>query len=315
MHESGEMNRDHTPVFVGIDGGGSSTRLLIIDEEGRTLKAVRSGPANPLVVGWDRAYASLDEVAQSWDEFGWTVVGLVAGLAGSDRVEVRAKWLQYFDKWSVEKFWLTGDYRIAWAALNHGQPGMIVIVGTGAIVYAESQYQAVRRGGYGWKFGDLGSGIWLGTEACKAALAQWEGAGEKSALTPMVCEQLQVTNPVELLEYWYGPRFDPRSAADLAKDVVQLAEFDAVAYGIVTRAARGLTRLMLSALEPLDWNCDPVGVTGGLAHALKPWLEREWWSCGRLEPLSAVRLEPVSGAAILAKLWTEQERKADGGTD
>ncbi len=308
------MDDERRQVFVGIDGGGTSSRLMVTDGEGHGLVESRSGPANALVVGWDRAKSSLDVLREQCQRGEWHLAGLVAGLAGSDRLAVRQGWLKYFQDWPVDKLWLTGDYRIAWAALTHGRPGLITIVGTGSIVYAEDGVRTVRRGGYGWKFGDVGSGIWLGTEAAKAALAQWEGWGEPTALAEVVAERYHVAGTAALLEYWYGPLFDQRAAADLAPEVVALAAQDSSAHRIVAGAARGLTALMLSAIDDLDWQQSRVGVTGGLAPRLMPWLEREWWSRGRTEPLHHVNAEPVEGAAILARLWVSQERVADGGT-
>ena len=76
--------------------------------------------------------------------------------------------------------------------------GYCVVAGTGA--------GAIRiRGGEidrvvdlaGWQLGDLGSGYWLGHEAAKAAVAEMEGRGPATALTPALLEALSIADAGE----------------------------------------------------------------------------------------------------------------------
>lgn len=308
------MNLRRTgPCFAGLDGGGSSTRLQLTDASGKLLFEANAGPTNILVVGWEQAKAAFEAL---WDEvvrLDVDVAAMVAGLAGSDRPEVHSGWVDYFTRLPLQRFWVTGDYQVAWAALGGGGPAVIAIVGTGSVVYASDGIRSVRRGGYGWRFGDVASGVWLGTEAAKSVLAAWEGWGEETALVDLVMRRWNVKQPQELLAYWYGPSFDPHLAANLAADVVSLAESDTVSHRIVTEACQGLTKLMANALAQLHWTGGAIGVSGGLATVLMPWLEREWWSQGHKERLSRSPVEPVVGAAMLARMWSEQRRSADGG--
>ena len=46
----------------------------------------------------------------------------------------------------------------------------------------------------GWQLGDLGSGYWLGHEAAKAAVAEMEGRGPATALTPALLEAMNIAN-------------------------------------------------------------------------------------------------------------------------
>ena len=47
----------------------------------------------------------------------------------------------------------------------------------------------------GWLIGDVGSGSWLGLRALRAALADLEGRGSPTTLTPLVAAQLGVVLP------------------------------------------------------------------------------------------------------------------------
>lgn len=301
-------------IFLGIDGGGTSCRLVAITEDGQTILEARAGPANALVVGFDRARESLDSLWRECQQLGH-IAGVVVGLAGADRPALKARWVRYFKTWSVERFWLVGDYRIAWAALTAGAPGLVAILGTGSIVYAEDGQRSVRKGGFGWQLGDVGSGIWLGSAAVKAALGDWEGTGPKTQLTTVVASRWPVEDAKTLLAYWYGPEFDVRTTADLAQDVLALAPIDTVTERLIRHAAAAVVGMMLSAMGDLVWRAYPVGVAGGLSASLLPWLKREWWSHGRPEPLELVTEPAQQGAAHLARMWTQQGREADGAND
>ena len=40
-------------TYLGVDGGGTKTAFLLIDESGRVLASHTEGPAYYLEVGWD----------------------------------------------------------------------------------------------------------------------------------------------------------------------------------------------------------------------------------------------------------------------
>ena len=92
----------------------------------------------------------------------------------------------------------TGDLLAMFASVTLATDGYCVVAGTGA--------GAIRiRGGEidrvvdlaGWQLGDLGSGYWLGHEAAKAAVAEMEGRGPATALTPALLEALNIANTGE----------------------------------------------------------------------------------------------------------------------
>lgn len=300
--------------YLAVDGGGSSTRLRFEEAGSSCSGEERAGPSNLLVVGPERADAAMSEALAHAPVEPARVAGAVIGLAGADRPEVRAHWLRFFLARGFPRVWVVGDYRLAWAALAAGSPAIVAIVGTGSIVWGEGEGRQLRAGGYGSRLGDVASGLWLGTEAVRAALADWEGVGSKTALSELVSRRFGASGAEALVSRWYAPAFDPRGPAELAAAVLDLAETDAVARRLVGGGARGLVDLIQSVRARLPgaegW---PVGVSGGLAARWRPWLEREWWSRPGAGRLTVVGCEPVAGGVLLARRWVEEGRPSDAG--
>ena len=79
--------------------------------------------------------------------------GLLAELIGAERLVV------------------THDARIAWAGATEGEPGLVVIAGTGSIAYGENaQGESARAGGWGYIYGDEGGGFDIARQALRATL-------------------------------------------------------------------------------------------------------------------------------------------------
>ena len=71
--------------YLGLDGGGSSTRALVIDDAGRIQHEWSAGASNMVVVGKERACS---EVANLLLQCG-RVDAIAAGIAAADRPWVR----------------------------------------------------------------------------------------------------------------------------------------------------------------------------------------------------------------------------------
>lgn len=283
--------------YLGIDGGGSSTRLLVVNQDNDVLYRACGGPSNVLVVGEERASHSLLDLMPEVP-----IHAVVAGLAGADRPHVRSFWLNLLNRFASQ-CWVVGDYRIAWAAATGGRSGITAIVGTGSIIYAEHKDKTRRMGGYGWRIGDAGSGIALGQAALKAVLAHIEGWGPQTGLEPAVKAWAGESTASGILDYVYRDSTEWRRVSDLARHVLALASADEVAHGIVRRQADELTRAIGAAADavklPASVSCS---LTGGLAALWHPYLQPVILSTLDRD-MTINEKEPVEGAVQLARNW------------
>lgn len=262
-------------VALGIDGGGTRTRCLVADLEGRVLGEGAAGPANCQAVGYDGAAAAVHQAAaQALDAAGVSlgnVVALCAGLAGAGRPEDQAmlaeRLLPVMAPAAVQ---VVADARIALEGAHAGKPGVVVIAGTGSIAYGlDARGHTLRAGGWGWLLGDEGSGFALGRGAVQAMLAHADGSGPATALTAAVCDAWGLERPEQAIRRIYADPVASRSdLAALAPAVVAAAEAgDRAAGRLLEQAGCDLAALAAAVLRQMDGAPAvpaPVAVTGGV---------------------------------------------------
>jgi glucosamine kinase len=124
-------------IVVGLDGGGTYTRVLCADLEGRALAYIQAGGANPRknAEAEQTVRAAIKEALWSAGVQPEQVGGMVAGISGLNSPQDVA-WATRFTTLpgvSVPPY-CVNDAVAAWAGALGLQPGIIAIGGTGSIV-------------------------------------------------------------------------------------------------------------------------------------------------------------------------------------
>lgn len=251
---------------IGIDGGGTGTRAVLADRQGRELAQGHGGPSG-LGLGIERAWASIgvacaDAFTQAGVAFDWSRCALGCGLAGVNN----AGWLAAFRAQApLDALAVESDAYTTVVGAHGGAPGLIVALGTGSIAAALDAAGACRiAGGFGFPSGDEASGAWLGMralayaqqaldgraprDAFAGALLAETGAADRDALVAWSCDANQ-TAYARLAPLVFAHRTHPYAAALIAQAGDEIGK-------------------MIDALDPL--HALPVALCGGLADALAP---------------------------------------------
>lgn len=294
---------------LGIDAGGTKTVCLLADEHGVVLAEARGEGANLQASGELSVEKVLHGVMEeAIGDRAIVPAAICLGIAGVDRPDdfavVRAIMKRIGYKARVL---IVNDALVALEAGASGQPGIVIISGTGSICYGRNaDGEAARSGGWGYVLGDEGSGYWIGRAALRAVLRQADKRGPVTALTPMLLEHFGVTQPQGLIHQVYHTNLKPAAIGALARSVqAAFREGDEVAIGILRGAANELESSALSVARRLKMAGQPFTflLAGGIFRAV-PWLQEELER--RLPvaaPRSQVRLldvEPATGAVALA---------------
>src|ERR1700687_2581885 len=171
-------------IVIGVDGGGSKTRVLVGTAEGEILATV-DGPKSAVSPGQasrsadviaDLVTRALSEIAQPGAIFPRV---LYCGVAGTGREEERGALHSALDaKELAEEVVIDSDGLIAMYDAFDDRAGILLVVGTGSIAYGRSPAgEIVRCGGWGPTFGDEGSGGWIGKRALGIVAAASGGRG------------------------------------------------------------------------------------------------------------------------------------------
>lgn len=183
---------------------------------------------------------------------------------------------------------VASDVVTAHAGALDGEPGVLLIAGTGAVALGVDDSGARLVDGWGPELGDFGSGSWLGREALRAVLRAHDGLAAPTALTAALAEPV---GPPSAVQAWLAADGAlARRLATLAPLVLDAAaDSDPVAVAIVEEAVRLLTATTASAAgSTID-----VAVHGGLTdHAgFRTALTRALEASGR-------RVVPARGGAM-----------------
>ncbi|MDQ6689588.1 MAG: hypothetical protein M3Z18_03685, partial [Gemmatimonadota bacterium] len=169
-------------IVIGVDGGGSKTRVLVGTAEGEVLATV-DGPKSAVKPG-EAAHSAeviaelvrrgLSKIAQPGALFPRV---LYCGVAGTGRDEERRALHSELDARDLaEEVIVDSDGLIAMYDAFDDRAGILLVVGTGSIAYGRSPTgEIVRCGGWGPTFGDEGSGGWIGRRALGIVAASSDG--------------------------------------------------------------------------------------------------------------------------------------------
>lgn len=284
--------------WIGVDGGGTGTRLRLQRAGGERLAQSAGGPSG-LMHGIDKAWA----VVESCIDMAFAQAGLARpsraqmaiglGLAGVNN----RQWAQAFidhDANCGQPFGLLAletDALTTLLGAHGGQPGAIVALGTGSVGEALLPDGSRREvSGWGFPVGDEASGAWLGLRAVQCLQQALDG---RAIATPFSAALLnQCGGNRDTLFVWLAQANQTRFA-QLAPLVIEHAGCDAAARQIMREAALEVAK-MANALDPAA--CLPLALCGGLAQAIQPHLP-----ASLLARLTPPQDEAVGGALHLVR--------------
>lgn len=304
-----------TGFILGIDGGGTKTAFLLTDENGAVINKLYKGPCNPNDIGMERAKALLKGgIAEICDGIPYSKITMFAGLSGGGLTGDNAQVLNsFFGKFGFYAYGNGSDIENL-LALVQSKKCILVIMGTGFIVYAVDGEKRKRISGWGQFFDEGGSGYTIGRDAVTAALCSIDGSGEKTVLESML--EARIGEPVDkhVAAFYRGGK---KYIAEFADIVFTAAnDGDKTAFKILQKNMEFAAEKIRTAAAVLGTEGDPSPVpvlfSGGIANKsdiLFPLLKGclNGVSC----TLSKIEGEPVEGALKMARriLCEKKERK------
>ena len=300
------------PLYVGLDGGGSRTLAAVYDAEGRELARSATAGSNHLLTSARRAAGELtdafDAVLEAAGARADEIAACCAGLAGVDidgrgGEEIRAAAAPLRTASAL----VVSDMEIAHTAALAAGPGVVVLAGSGSVVYGEDKHgRQAKVGGWGPVYGNEGSGYALGKAALIAAARAYDGRGPRTALLDAVLDRMGLHDFSHSPETIYSDGPSQGRIAELGKAVDLAAiEGDAEAIRILREAGRDLAHSAAAAVRRLFANepvC-PVSYQGGAIRSSRMLRESFASDLRRIDDrvqIQEPRFEPVYGAFLRA---------------
>jgi glucosamine kinase len=284
-------------IFLGIDGGGTKCKAVLMDHNQTILGVGISGPGNP-VYGVELAKNSIVESAKIALEqaksryltlcdlhLGSMVAGI--GLAGANVPQMYKEMSEWKSPFKAK--YITTDLLIACLGAHNGRDGAVMISGTGSCGYSYVKGQSTIIGAHGFPQGDKGSGAWFGLQAVEASLLSLDKIGPKTSMLNFLLEKLKVNNAEDIVAKFASK---PSSTFASVANVVFLAaqENDQVALAIIKEGAEYINTMA----RLLDDTTPPrITLIGGLTAFITPYLDAE------LQLRLAPSLSPPEVGAVL----------------
>ena len=260
-------------LYIGVDGGGTRSRALVGDREGRELGAADGGPglidpASPRESA--NAVAAVAREAARRAQIRLPVRVLWAGLAGAGNEQGRAAVEQQLQDARLARRVVVGsDVEAAHADAFGGGPGVLLVAGTGSVVRAvDPRGKVVTVGGWGALLGDECGGYGIGLEGVRGVLRSADGREPETSLTDALLPETGAARPRELAAWAVAATKGEIAALSVTVAKVSKAG-DVVAARVIHRALGAVREHMEAVLgRTSGWGGrPPVAFVGGLVRA------------------------------------------------
>jgi N-acetylglucosamine kinase-like BadF-type ATPase len=304
------------PIAIGVDGGGTHLRVAVATRQGEVLGIGKSGSGNYHNVGAEQFQANLElALSLAWEasqlpprQADAVFLGLGGVTTDEDRATIR-RIVRDVSLMPGDRIGVDHDLRIALTGGLVGDPGVVLIAGTGSSCYGRTvEGRSCLAGGWGHVLDDVGSSYWLGLQAMIAATRDFDGRGQATCLREQITEALGLTNMRQIMRRVDLEGMSRSEIASLARLTTHAAEQgDLVARRIVGQGAAELALLVSTVADKLNLASAaapiPVAVTGGLTNAGAVFMGPLENSIRERVPSATLvkpKMPPVLGAVMLA---------------
>ncbi|MBW4575015.1 MAG: ATPase [Aphanothece sp. CMT-3BRIN-NPC111] len=308
-------------LVLGLDGGGTKTVCLLMDDNGQVLGRGEAGASNYQSVDIQTAFCSIQSaIAQAIaSHHAVKIEAICLGLAGVDRpadIQVAHNLVQQLQSsqdisvtWelSSSNVLICNDAAIALVGGLGYPAGIVAIAGTGSIIFGRNyQGRTKRVGGWGYMLGDEGSAYHIAIQGMRAALRAYDGREESTILQERLLQHLGLASLEDLITVVYQRGWGVKEIAALAPIVDRAAlEGDQVANSIIEQAVRELVKATQVVIDDLFSRTEKVEIvtTGSVWQSLSKLRDKFADGIISIAPLAKViypRYEPAYGAGLLA---------------
>lgn len=295
--------------YIGIDGGGTKSRLLAVAPDGSEVGRAMGGSTN---LASNTQESVRDCLARLFADFeagsGANKEDCLAVCIGSAGLDYEAKEQEMQEILRGVGFRCpvvaVNDSLLALAAETRGEPGVVVIAGTGSIAYGrDAEGRTYRAGGWGHLIDDGGSGYWIAKEGVRRTLRAFDGSDPHTLLEQTLPAAFGVALLPEIIDTIYGGA----NKAELAAFAVYVDEgarqHDAVCCAILEDAAQELFVLVDTILRRMQSPDAMVIASGGTilgCERLFAGFERRVAAAHPGARIGKIQAEPVMGAVYMA---------------
>ncbi len=248
--------------YLGIDGGGTKSKITCADETGKVIFSGSAGAMNGNGITGQQLENNINNIIEVINKnvgvSPSNCIKAAVGAAGISNLKVKNALFEAFSKGGFKNIDFYGDHETAFATAFPKGEGIILISGTGSLCYGErGDGLKVRAGGYGHIFDDKGSAYSIAVKILEAVAKANDGRLGKTVFTDLVFKRLGINEISELVGYVYDGNRTKGEIALLATLLSEgIKEGDEAALRILDETASDLSELVLAVEKKLGGDLD-----------------------------------------------------------
>lgn len=259
--------------YIGIDGGGTKTKAVLIDSEGNVLGVGNSGPSSIRTVSNQVSKQNiLEAIKQCIGDKNITITAVFAGLGDIESRQDKELVQSFLEDSpllsNTSKIQVESDvYNALYGGLGILNEGVSVIIGTGSVAFGVKDNKTNRVGGYSFKEGDPGSSFDLGRMCLWHVSKILDGRKKRTAFGEALLDVLKISTRVSYVEMLDEYYLDRTKTAQLARLVTTYAELhDEYALEILNEGVKGIVEIIDTCSNNLDLSNKNVAIIGSLGN-------------------------------------------------
>ena len=263
--------------YIGIDGGGTKTEFLCLDENLKNLYLVTKPTIHVMEVSKDKSIITLkdglNEIVRyiNFDQKEDQLY-ICIGLAGYGKDKNLRKEIEEicYKAFYPYKYLIRSDGEIALKGTLDGKDGILLISGTGSFALAKNNDKYYRCGGWGYVIGDEGSSYWIAKQMLLEFSKQSDKINPQTILLDYLKKNLGLENNHDIISYVSNKLGNDREKiAKLSKFAYELAKLnDPSIIEIYKKSAFYLAQMANTLKKNFDNECI-LSYTGGVWNAGK----------------------------------------------
>ncbi len=239
---------------IGMDLGGSGIRILFKNDK-EEVYSVFSQPGNPFV------NLKLFEFLRKRLN-GKNAKILACAISGGESLNIKKRFKKELKTFS-DKVFVFSDVEAVYYSFFGKENGIIVIAGTGSVIYGKNGLDSKLIGGLGYLLGDKGGGFWFGKECLKKGLTDMQ-LGKDTRFSEFTKNYFATNDYPEILRKIYSSRFPSKLIADFGASVLS----SGFGFDFLEKGARKLAEDAYYTARILKINKPKIGFYGGVfAHS------------------------------------------------
>jgi N-acetylglucosamine kinase-like BadF-type ATPase len=259
-------------LFLGIDGGGTKTKIVIINHKREILFENTEGPSSIDTVCESTTYNNILNAIKPFITPSTTIVSVFAGLGGivfeEDFLNVESiiKRMPFINSETLVK--ARNDMENALYSGLCFDEGMTLICGTGMVAFGKNNHSQHKAGGWGYKEGELGSAYHLGVEALRHLIRTFDNRRKSDDFSEDLAQELnftKATDIIKLMDEYHSSRTKTAALAPYCTKHANLGNKHAMK--ICDVATHELSLAVEAVYKKLGFNQTKLVVVGSLGNS------------------------------------------------